>query len=91
MYDSPVHGCTQEQTVSHTFLPSFDNAKWPSLSRKIVEIQKFGYHGNVTSHFSLLSDVVFRVGMQILMEQWLGLCWDVNLVLVLFLTLGLTD
>ena len=23
--------------------------KWPSLSRKIVEIQKFCYHGNVTS------------------------------------------
>ena len=29
--------------------------KWPSLSRRIVEIQKFGYHGNVTSHFSTLS------------------------------------
>ena len=29
--------------------------KWPSLLRKTVEILKFCYHGNVTSHFSLLS------------------------------------
>ena len=28
--------------------------KWPSLSRKIVDMQKFWYHGNVTSHFSHL-------------------------------------
>ena len=48
--------------------------KWLSLSRKMVEIQKFCHHGNLTSHFSLLSDLVFRVEMQILMEQWLGLC-----------------
>ena len=29
--------------------------KCPSLSRKIVEVQKFGCHVNVTSHFSLFS------------------------------------
>ena len=28
--------------------------KWLSVSRKLVEIQKFCFHGNVTSHFSLL-------------------------------------
>ena len=27
--------------------------KWPSLSKKIVEMHKFCYHRNVTSHFSL--------------------------------------
>ena len=26
MYDFPLHDCTQEQTVAHTFLTSFDNA-----------------------------------------------------------------
>ena len=30
----------------------FRLGKCPSLSRKIVEIQKFCYHGNVTLHFS---------------------------------------
>ena len=35
--------------------------KWPFLSRKIVEFQKFCYHGNATSHFpfSLLSVIPF--------------------------------
>ena len=28
--------------------------KWPFLSRKIVEFQKFCYHGNATSHFPFL-------------------------------------
>ena len=28
------------------------------LSRKIVEIQKFCSHGNLTSHFLLLSDLL---------------------------------
>ena len=28
--------------------------KWPSSSRKIVEIQKFCYHGNLTSRFPLI-------------------------------------
>ena len=28
--------------------------EWPSMSRKIVEMQKSWYHGNVTSHFSHL-------------------------------------
>ena len=35
--------------------------KWPFLSRKIVEFQKFCYHGNATSHFAfpLLSVIPF--------------------------------
>ena len=44
-YDFPVHDCTQEQR------------KWSFLSRKMVEIQTFCYHGNVSSHLSsLISD-----------------------------------
>ena len=37
----------RNKTVAHNFLPLFD--------KKIIEIQKFCYHGNVTSHFSFLS------------------------------------
>ena len=33
--------------------------KWPSLLRRIVEIQKFCYHGNVTSHFSSLLSLFY--------------------------------
>ena len=44
-YDFPAHECTQEQR------------KWSFLSRKVVEIKTFCYHGNVSSHLSsLLSD-----------------------------------
>ena len=42
----------RNKTVAHTFLPSLDNAEWPSLSRKVAGIQKCCYHGNLTSHFS---------------------------------------
>ena len=35
------------KAVAHSFLPS--------LSKKIVEIQNVCYHGNVTSHFSLVN------------------------------------
>ena len=40
----------RNKTVAHTFLPSF------ASSRKIVEIQKVWFHGNVTSHFTSLSE-----------------------------------
>ena len=52
--DLPVHDCTQEQNDSSNFSSIVRQRKWPSLSRKIVEIQKFGYHGKVTSHVSFL-------------------------------------
>ena len=42
----------RNKTVAHTFLPSLDNAERPSLSRRVVEIQKCCRHGNLTSHFS---------------------------------------
>ena len=51
MYDFPVQDCTQEQNSSPFFSSIVRQSKWLSLSRKIVEIQKFCYHGNVTSHF----------------------------------------
>ena len=43
MYDFPVSDCTQEQNGSFSIVRQ---CKWPSMSRAIVEIQKFCYHGN---------------------------------------------
>ena len=41
-----------------SWAPNFSSVvrecKWPFLSRKIVEFQKFCYHGNATSRFPLL-------------------------------------
>ena len=54
MHDFPLHDCTQAQNGSHYFSSIVRQCKWSSLSRKIVEIQKFSSHGNVTSHFSSL-------------------------------------
>ena len=41
MYDFPLHDCAQEQNGSPYVCFIFRQSKWPSLSRKIVEIQKF--------------------------------------------------
>ena len=42
------------KTVAHnSFLP-LGQHKWPSLSGKIIQVQKFCYHGNVMSHFPSL-------------------------------------
>ena len=49
-YDFPVHECTQEQR------------KWSFLSRKVVEIKTFCYHGNVSSHLSSLQAAMELVG-----------------------------
>ena len=53
MYDFPVHECTQEQNSRPNLSSIVWQCKWPSLSRKIVKIQKFCCHGNVTLHVSL--------------------------------------
>ena len=44
LYDFPVHDCTQELNGSLYFPSIVRQCKWSSLSRKIVEIQKFCYH-----------------------------------------------
>ena len=54
MYDFPVHDYTQEQNGSPYFSSTIRQCRWPSLSKKIVVIQKFCYHGTVTSHSSSL-------------------------------------
>ena len=54
MYDFLVQYCTQEQNGSLYFSSTVQQYKWPSISRNNVEIQKFCYHGNVTSHYSPL-------------------------------------
>ena len=53
MCDFLVNDWIQEQTVAHTFLPSFVNANGRlgySLHIKTFEIQKLCYQGNVKSH-----------------------------------------
>ena len=54
MYDFPLHNCPQDQNSSPYFSSIVQRGKYLSLSRKIVEILKFCYHGNLTSHFSSL-------------------------------------
>jgi len=51
-YDFSVHCSTLEQNGSSHFFSIVRQCKWPSLSRKVVEIQKFCFHGNVTLPFS---------------------------------------
>ena len=72
MYEFPVHDCTQEQNGSPYFSSIVRQCKWTSSSRKIVEIQKFCYHGNLTSRFPLILGWVSwceRVFSQIV-KQW---------------------
>ena len=52
--DFPVHDRLQKQTVSSYFSSIVQQCKWPSLSRKIIEIQKVCNVGNMASHFSSL-------------------------------------
>ena len=54
MYDFPVHDYTQEQNGSPYFSSIVQQWKWPSLSRKIVVIQKFCYHMVTWCHNSSL-------------------------------------
>ena len=53
LYDFPVHDCTQEQNSRTYFSSIVQQCRWLSLLEKILEIQKFCYHGNVMSHFSI--------------------------------------
>ena len=54
MYDFPVNDCIHEQTPSPYFFPStFDDANSSLCQKNVVEIQKFCYSGNLTSHFSI--------------------------------------
>ena len=48
-YEFPV----LDSTDSPYFSSTVRQCKWPSVSGNIVEIQKFCYHGNMTSHLSL--------------------------------------
>ena len=44
----------RNKTVVHSFPQSFDIANGHLNKKRIGEIQKFRYHGNLTSHFSSL-------------------------------------
>ena len=48
------HDYTQEQNDSPYFSSIVRQCKWPSISRKMIEIQTFCCHGNLTSHFTSL-------------------------------------
>ena len=50
----PMHDCTQEQNGNPYYSSIVRYCKWPSLWKKVVEIQTFCYHDNMTSHFSSL-------------------------------------
>ena len=67
MYDFHVHDCNQEQNSSPCFSSIVRQHKWPSLSREIIEIQNFCYHGNVTLHFSSL--LVYSFGVCLWLQQ----------------------
>ena len=54
MYNFPVHDSTRDQNGSPYFSSIVRQRKWPSLSGKIVEIQKICFNGKVKSHFSFL-------------------------------------
>ena len=47
MHDIPVCASTQEQYGGSYFSSIVRRCKWSTLSRKIVEIKKFWYQGNV--------------------------------------------
>ena len=59
----------QEQRDSPYFPFIIWQCEWPPLSRKVVEIQKFCYHGNITSHFSSLLRIRSGIAFTIL-EKW---------------------
>ena len=76
--DFPVHDCTLEENGSPYFSSVVRQCKWPSLSRKNIEIRKFCYDRNVTSHVSALlwksiPLTAFNTGERILI--WWRLLW----------------
>ena len=72
MYEFPVHDCAQEQNGSPYFSSIVRQCKWPSSSRRIVEIQKLCYHGNLTSRFPLILGWVSwcERGFWQIVKQW---------------------
>lgn len=60
----------RSKTEAHIFSFVVCKCKWPSLSQKIVEIQKSCYQGHLTSHFSLLVISVL-LDLSKLKAQWL--------------------
>ena len=49
MYDFPKLDCNEKQNGNPYISFVVRQCKWPSLLRKIAEIQKYCYHGNLTS------------------------------------------
>ena len=84
MSDFPVHDHTQEQNGSPYFSSIVRQSKWPSLSRKIVVIQKFCYNGNLTSPFSSLLLVFLCLKNKYVIGVVIAFCaeiiedWDVT-------------
>ena len=61
MHDIPVCACTQEQNGGPHFSSIVRRCKWSTLSRKIVEIKKFWYQGNVIlCLYSQMQSLVLR-------------------------------
>lgn len=53
MYDFPVHDCIQEQNGSPYLSFIVRQCKWPSVSRKVVQIQKLPRASTVTECLAL--------------------------------------
>ena len=64
-YDFPVHDCHQEPNCSPNFSFLVRQCKWPFLSRKIVEIQKFFDHvkGEITPPLSIVIYLSFFISL----------------------------
>ena len=76
LYNFGVYECTREQNGSPYFCSIVRQCKWPSLSRKIVEIQKFCYHVNLMSPFLLYGPY--------LGYAWAWVCVVANCIMGLF-------
>ena len=76
LYNFGVYECTREQNGNPYFCSIVRRCKWPSLSRKIVEIQKFCYHVNLMSPFLLYGPY--------LGYAWAWVCVVANCIMGLF-------
>ena len=80
LYDFRVNECTPEQNGSPYFSSIVRQCKWPSLSRKIVEILKFCYRGNVTLHLLLYGPYLGYASawVGVVANCTIGLFWGTN-------------
>ena len=73
--------------VAHTLLPSFDDANGRLSQESLIEIQKFCYHDNVTSHFfSLLES---KIAIKKMVPSYLNLFYEYTSTISVYLWLSM--